>query len=210
MQTQGAIAASSRGKRPSRLWKGNGRPSRWFIRIIILFILYQVINWLWQNSLLTIRWAQPGKIMGFIFLGIMVLVAISMVGTGWRLVSSLGVRGVIILLVVWYVLAVGVKLLWLPPDQPLRPALPEQMVAVVEESVLSVRQSISSIPKAIEELQFAYLGQRDLMDLPGVDEPTEPLNGPIIGPYYFTIIETATPVPEPETIEATPTPLPSQ
>ncbi len=48
------------------------------------------------------------------------------------------------------------------------------------------------------------------MDLPGVDEPTEPLGGPIIGPSYFTVIETATPVPEPETIEATPTPLPGQ
>jgi hypothetical protein len=123
--------------------------------------------------------------------------------------------------VAWYAFAVGMKLLTLPPDHPLLPALPEQMANVAEEGVSVAIQSITGIPKAIEDFQFAYKGHRDLIDLPGVDEPTEPLTGRIIEPNYVTLLETPTPISTPdveqdipihksEDMEATPSTSPIQ
>ncbi len=193
------------------IWKGNGKPSRWFIRILLIFVLYQAINWLWQNSLLTARWTRPGKSFSLVFVVVTILATAWMLITIWRLLSAFGGKSVVILLVVWYAFAVGVKLLTLPPEQPILPALREQMTIVAKEGVVAIPRGIAGIPKAMNDFRFAYTGQRNLIDLPGIDEPDEPLTGRIIEPNYITLIETPTPVQTPGVRQGTPSPtIPAQ
>lgn len=180
------------------LWKGNEKPSHWFVRILLTFILYQIINWLWQNSLSIARWTQPSKSFSLVFVAVTILVAIWMILTAWRLLSTLGGRGATILLVAWYTIAVCARLLTLPPGQPVLSSLREQMAIVAKEGMLIIPRSINNLPKAINDFRFAYIRQRNLIDLPNIDEPDKPLAGSLIDPNYIAVLETSTPVRTPE------------
>jgi hypothetical protein len=171
------------------MWHGNGRPSRWIIRLILLFLLSRLLPWLWQVSLSTARWTGQGKLASMVFVALTIFTVVWMVILTWQLNSSLGLKRVIIGLVIWYSFAVSLRLLTLPLGSPILASLIPQMVAVAQSGMRATTQALTSIPEAIDEFRVAYTGQRALVDMPGIDEPAEPLTGQIIEPNYPTFID---------------------
>jgi hypothetical protein len=205
--TEGQQSAQPQPPLLRSLWQGETRPSRWLGKLLGGLIIAGLARLAWKPALVLARWPPPAKTAG-------IVLAITTLGlaawSGWRLwrvFRLLGLRRVLILLSVVYLSMVSVRVLTAEEEQPLAEKILLQMQSVAGEAWGTLAGFPRSLVEAPATFRFAYTGQRPLVAVPGVEVNPTPIEGEIIDPPVYTVLDEFTLTVTPATIH---TPVPSE
>lgn len=154
-----------------RIWKGRGRFRVQILRIVGTILLLALASWLWDTAVRTA--AMPGAYKK----ASLVMLAISLGLFIWgfyhlyKVLVGIGLRGVLWIALVGFLLLVGFNFL----TSPVGISTGRQALSVVSQSWqqvwLAVGKSFIAVIKAPEDFRFAYTGSRSPADLSGFPIP---------------------------------------
>ena len=187
------------------LWRGETRPSRWLLRLLGGLTVALLANSAWNLAVTSARWPPPVKTVSIL----LVIIALGLVAWSgwllWRVFRLLGVRRVLMLLSVLYLMVVGIRVLTAEEERPLVQRILPQMQGVASGTWGALASFTRSLIEAPATFRFAYTGRNPLIGAPGAE--VSPIEGEIIEPLVYTTLDEPVPTEVPAPVH---TPIPSK
>jgi hypothetical protein len=165
------------------IWQGGPRPWRGLLSLLWMLALFAAFSLLWGMGVELARYPEPGKQigLGLAVLGtILGLVGVMFMGRGMMM---LGLRRLLIVLAVVFLLAALFGTLTAPGDQPLGSRLGASLLETGQNALLLPLSLPGSLIERVNDFRFAYSGVNPRPPLP----PGFPTPDPDLPPIVLVI-----------------------
>jgi len=145
------------------LWRGEAKPTRWFLRLLGGLVTGVLATLAWRAAVSLAHWPPPMKTVSVVLVIAALGLAVWSTWLLWRVFRLLGVRRVLILLTVLYLSAVSVRVLTVKDERSLLHRILPQIQWVAGEAWGALANFTRSLVHAPATFKFAYTGRNPLI-----------------------------------------------
>ena len=161
------------------IWEGESRPSQGITKLLWIAVRLLLSSWLWGTGVRLAHFSPPTKSAGLVLALLSIFIFLWAMWGIWQTLLYLGLKRVLLLFVILFLLMVTINVLTIPDERPLSKRLMAQVELTFERINGNLSNWGKSLIEAPDEFLFAYSGRRRLPELPAGFPTPDPQATPV-------------------------------